>query len=185
MSTKKMEIVDLPLEGAFYIKPFEQHDERGAFYKLFTEQLLMEKGVRPYFNEEFFSISHSGVVRGLHYQASPCTQAKLINCTRGEIYDVMVDIRKKSPAFGRWIAVTLSDKNNITVYVPRGFAHGFMVMSDVAYVHYRADNVYSPEHERGIMYNDAQLSIKWPKTTNLILSEKDKKWPALKNAELF
>ncbi len=185
MSVKKMEIVDLPLKDAFYIKPFEQHDERGGFYKLYTDEALVGKGTSARFSEEFFSVSKRGVVRGLHYQAEPFAQAKLINCTRGEIYDVVVDIRKKSPTFGKWTSIVLSDKNNITLYVPRGFAHGFMAISDDAYLDYRVDNKYSAEHERGIIHDDKRLGVQWPEIGETLLSEKDRKWPIFANAELF
>ena len=133
---------------------------------------------------ELVQINHSrsvvGVLRGLHFQKPPHVQAKLVRCLRGEILDVAVDIRPTSASFARHFSVNLSDLNKSMLYVPRGFAHGFVVLSDIAEIEYAVDNPYAPDHEGGIVWNDPELAIRWP-IERPILSEKDKKLPALRD----
>jgi dTDP-4-dehydrorhamnose 3,5-epimerase len=134
-------------------------------------------------NEKFVQDNHSrsikGVLRGLHFQIEPFAQSKLVRCIRGEIFDVAVDIRPDSKTFKKWFGVILSEENKRILYIPKGFAHGFVVLSEVAEVEYKVDNFYSPEHERGIIWNDPDIGIEWP-IDNPILSEKDAKLPTLK-----
>jgi dTDP-4-dehydrorhamnose 3,5-epimerase len=185
MIVRKNEAVDLPLKGAFLLKPFLFTDGRGAFSKLFTRELLASKGAGCEFCEQFTSVSRRLVVRGLHYQRGRFSQARLVWCPLGEIFDVIVDLRKSSPTFGKWASATLSGKEGNAVYVPRGFAHGFMAVSDEAVVSYLADNDYSGENERGIIYNDPDLGIAWPAESGVSLSDKDRKWGSFRECEKF
>jgi dTDP-4-dehydrorhamnose 3,5-epimerase len=120
-------------------------------------------------------------LRGLHFQIEPFAQSKLVRCIKGEIFDVAVDIRPESKTFKKWFGVILSEENKRILYIPKGFAHGFVVLSEVAEVEYKVDNFYSPEHERGIIWNDPDIGIEWP-IDNPILSEKDAKLPTLKES---
>ena len=178
MEIEGIRIIDTPLNGAFLIKPKEFHDVRGDFYKTFTRKALEAKGVKPYFAEEYFSLSKRGVVRGLHFQTGDLAQGKLVSCTMGEIFDVIVDLREASGTYGRWISNILNGKDRISLYVPRGFAHGFMALSPEAVTFYKADNDYSPAHEGGIRWDDPALGIRWPDAGKVIVSEKDAGWPA-------
>jgi len=136
-------------------------------------------GIKNEFVQENHSKSIFGVLRGLHFQKEPYSQAKLVRCIRGVIFDVAVDIRRDSPTFGKYVSVILSEHTKEILYIPRGFAHGFEVLSETAEVVYLVDNLYAPQAEGGIIWNDESLNIKWP-IRNPILSEKDKKWPTLK-----
>ena len=178
--TSIIEITDLPLKGAFIIKPSEFFDSRGAFYKIYTEEVLLKKNLKPYFAEEFITTSKKGVLRGLHYQEEPFAQGKLVHCLRGEMYDVIVDLRKNSDTFEKWTSVVISEKNRFTVYIPPGFAHGFLALGEDTHTLYKTSKRYSPEHERGIRYDDSALKISWPDISPKIISEKDQKWPRLK-----
>ncbi|MFH0737708.1 MAG: dTDP-4-dehydrorhamnose 3,5-epimerase [Candidatus Micrarchaeota archaeon] len=178
MDIEGIQIIDTPLQGAFLIKPKEFHDLRGDFYKTFTRRALEAKGVKPYFAEEFFSLSKRGVVRGLHFQTGALAQGKLVSCSKGEIFDVIVDMREGSVTYGRWISNILDEGGRVSLYVPRGFAHGFMALSAEAETFYKADNDYSPAHEGGIRWDDPALGIRWPDVGKVIVSEKDAGWPA-------
>jgi len=158
-------------------------DSRGYFLESFRESAFISNGINTRFTQDNFSHSIQGTLRGLHYQQNPKAQAKLVFCMRGEIFDVAVDIRKKSPTFGRWIGKILSESNHELLYIPEGFAHGFCVLSDEADVLYKVNQEYSPEHDRGILWNDPTINISWP-IKNLILSEKDLVLPLLKDADL-
>jgi len=177
-------IENLPLGGAFIIKPKEFYDERGTFIKIYDRAILKTKGVEPVFPEDYLSISKKGVVRGMHYQLEPYAQAKLVRVVTGSSFDVIVDMRRSSPTFGKWISVTLSDENRLALFVPRGFAHGFLSLKDDTQVSYKADNDYEPAHERGVLWNDKALGIEWPKM-NYIISSKDKSWPSFEQADKF
>ena len=130
------------------------------------------------------SKSARGVLRGLHFQTEPHSQGKLVRALRGSIFDVAVDIRKSSPQFGKWVGIELTDKNRHMLFVPRGFAHGFISLEDDTEVEYLVDQEYSTECERGVIWDDPQIGVKWP-IDDPILSERDKKWPALGTAQLF
>lgn len=175
----------LPLGGAFVLKPFAAEDERGIFYKTFVEDALAEIGAQNRFAEEFFSTNRRGSLRGLHYQRGEASQAKLVTCMRGRIFDVIVDLRKSSPTFGKHITLELSDKNMHTLFVPHGFCHGFLTLEEDSLVVYRADRPYSPADERGIVYNDPKLAIAWPQAGRIIISPKDAAWPKFDDAEKF
>jgi dTDP-4-dehydrorhamnose 3,5-epimerase len=153
-------------------------DDRGFFLESFKESEFVANGIKTKFVQDNVSHSIKNVLRGLHYQKNPRAQAKLVSVIRGEIYDVAVDIRKDSPHFGKWVAEILSEKNHKSLFVPKGFAHGFCVLSDEADVIYKVDNEYSSENERGIIWNDSSLKIDWP-SKNPILTKKDLELPQL------
>lgn len=174
---KKLEIPDVTL-----IEPKHYPDERGYFLESFKESEFVSNGIKTRFVQDNFSHSIHGVLRGLHYQKNPKAQAKLVTTLRGEIFDVAVDIRKNSPTYGRWIGEILSEKNHKLLYIPEGFAHGFCVLSEEADVLYKVNNEYSPENERGIIWNDPEINITWP-IDQPILQEKDSKLSLLKNTD--
>ena len=158
-------------------------DERGFFLENFKDSEFTINGINTKFVQDNFSHSIKGVLRGLHYQKNTKAQAKLVTALTGEIFDVAVDIRKNSPTFGKWVGEILSDKNHKSLYIPEGFAHGFCVLSEEADVFYKVNNEYSPENERGILWNDSQINIMWPINTP-ILHEKDSTLPLLQNADI-
>ena len=157
-------------------------DERGFFMESFKESTFASNGIKTKFVQDNFSRSTRGVLRGLHYQKNPQSQAKLVMALQGEIFDVAVDIRKGSPTYGKWVGEILSDKNHKLLYIPEGFAHGFCVLSDSANVLYKINTEYSPEHERGILWNDTDLAIKWP-INKPVMIKKDLDLPTLKNTD--
>lgn len=156
-------------------------DERGLFMESFKESAFASE-INTRFVQDNYSRSIKDVIRGLHYQKNPKAQAKLVIATMGEIFDVAVDIRKGSPTYGKWVGETLSDKNHKMLYIPEGFAHGFCVTSEKADVLYKVNSEYSPENERGILWNDPEISIKWP-TAKPIIIKKDLELPTLQNAD--
>jgi dTDP-4-dehydrorhamnose 3,5-epimerase len=174
---KRLEIPDIILVEA---QAFS--DERGFFLEGFKESIFHINGIKSKFVQDNYSHSIKNVLRGLHYQKDPKAQAKLVIVTRGEIFDVAVDIRKGSSTYGKWIYQILSDKNHKLLYIPEGFAHGFCVSSDTADVLYKVSSEYSPEYERGILWNDPDVSIKWP-LDKPIMIQKDLQLSTLKNAD--
>ena len=166
------------IEGMVLIHPQVWGDSRGYFFESFrSEELCREVCNRP-FVQENQSLSHRGVVRGLHFQRGAAAQAKLVRVTLGHIRDVVVDLRKDSPSFGRWAAFELDDQTHTQLYIPRGLAHGFAVMSDVAVVQYKCDAEYAPEEESGVLWCDPTLGVDWGiSKTEAIVSTKDQKWP--------
>jgi dTDP-4-dehydrorhamnose 3,5-epimerase len=181
----KLGILDLPLLDAFVVRPLKFEDDRGIFYKSYTEELLAQKHVKPYFAEESLSVSKKGALRGLHYQSGNYSQAKLVRCTKGKVFDVIVDLRKDSKTYGKWHGIELSEENALSLYVPRGFAHGFLALSEGASLNYKSDNPYSPKHECGVYYADDTLGIVWPSCGKRIISEKDSKLPSFEKCEKF
>ncbi|MGC8573844.1 MAG: dTDP-4-dehydrorhamnose 3,5-epimerase [Caldisphaera sp.] len=171
---ERMEIHDVIL-----IKPKTFNDNRGYFLETYSFPQFSKLNIDFKVIQENQSYSKKGVIRGLHYQKEPYAQAKLVRAVKGEIYDVAVDIRKGSPTFGKYVSAYLSEENKHMLYIPRGFAHGFQVLSEDAIVIYLVDNDYAPNYEAGIRYDDKDLNINWP-IKNPILSEKDLKWPYLK-----
>ena len=169
-----MQVSKTPIDGLLTIKPKIFADPRGMFYEVYSENKYEEHGI-PCFVQDNHSVSKKGVLRGLHYQVNP-GQGKLVRVTRGEVLDVAVDIRKQSPTYGKWWGLSLSETNNFQLYIPIGFAHGFCVLSESAEVLYKCSDYYSPENERGIMWNDPDLAIDWP-IKNPIISEKDNLYP--------
>ena len=173
----------LEIPGLVLIEPKVFKDERGFFMETYKTPDFAAAGIRDDFVQENHSRSSKGVLRGLHYQNPPFAQGKLVRAIRGEIFDVAVDIRKGSPTWGKWIGVVLSEENRDILYVPAGLAHGFCVLSKIAEVIYKTTNVYSAESEAGIVWNDEDLNIGWS-VKEPILSEKDERWPSLKNADI-
>ncbi|MEO9307216.1 MAG: dTDP-4-dehydrorhamnose 3,5-epimerase [Nitrososphaera sp.] len=173
----KLEIPDVVL-----IEPQAFVDERGFFMEHFKESVFASNGIDIKFVQDNHSRSSKDVLRGLHYQKNPHAQAKLVMVTRGEIFDVAVDLRIGSPTYGKWVGEILSDNNHFMLYIPEGFAHGFCVLSDQADVIYKVNNEYSPEHERGILWNDPDLNIQWPLIKPLII-KKDLQLSTLKNMD--
>lgn len=157
-------------------------DDRGFFMESFKESIFSSNGINTKFVQDNYSHSIKGVLRGLHYQKNPRAQAKLVMVIRGEIFDVAVDVRKGSSTYGKWIGEILSEQNHKLLYVPEGFAHGFIVLSEQADVVYKVNSEYSPEHEAGIIWNDPQLAIKWPQG-NPIMIKKDLQLPQFKDAD--
>jgi dTDP-4-dehydrorhamnose 3,5-epimerase len=170
-----MKVNKAPLDGVLIIEPGVFKDPRGIFYEVYSAKKYEEHGVPINFVQDNHSISEKGVLRGLHYQTSP-GQAKLVRVTRGEVFDVALDIRKESPTFGKWWGLHISETNKLQLYIPRGFAHGFCVLSESVEFLYKCSDYYSSENERGIIWNDPDLAIDWP-IKNPILSEKDTMYP--------
>jgi len=177
-----MEVIRTDIEGVVILKPRIFTDARGYFFESFSKREFDEK-VRPVdFVQDNESRSSRGVMRGLHFQRPPFTQSKLVRCVKGSVLDVAVDIRKGSPTYGRHIAVELTEDNRLQFFVPRGFAHGFAVLSDVAVFQYKCDNYYAPQADGGISIRDASLEIDWKiDPACAILSDKDLKHPVLKD----
>lgn len=175
------------IEGVYIITPKVFKDDRGYFFESFKDAEFRNNVADVQFIQENQSKSSYGVLRGLHYQKGDAAQAKLVRVVCGSVLDVAVDIRKSSPTFGKYVAVELSEYNHRQLYIPRGFAHGFLVLSETAVFCYKVDNVYCPEADAGIMWDDPDINIKWPERTiaNAKFSEKDLHHPYLNMAELF
>ena len=170
-----MEITKTEIEGAVIIEPRIFKDERGYFYESFSQREFEEKVCRTTFVQDNQSKSSYGVLRGLHFQKPPYCQSKLVRCIKGAVLDVAVDIRKGSPTFGKHVAVELTEENHRQFFVPRGFAHGFAVLSEEAIFQYKCDNYYCKESEGAIAWNDPILSIDWKLPLDkILLSEKDR-----------
>ena len=179
-----MKVTPLKLKGASIIEPNVHGDSRGYFMESYNESMQQQQGISHTFIQDNQSLSaEPGVLRGLHYQLKPKAQTKLLRVLSGAIYDVIVDIRRNSPTFGQWVGVILSEHNHRQLLVPQGFAHGFCTLVPNTLVFYKVDEYYSPEHDRGILWNDPALGIDWP-TSNPILSDKDQRHPLLQDAEL-
>ncbi|MBU9712175.1 dTDP-4-dehydrorhamnose 3,5-epimerase [Evansella tamaricis] len=167
------------------ITPKAHYDDRGFFMETYQYEKLTKYKLNTVFSQDNHSMSyHTGTIRGLHYQLPPMAQTKLVRVIRGAIFDVVVDIRKSSSTFGEWIGVELSSDNKKQLYIPKGFAHGFCTKMDNTEVIYKVDANYSRTLERGILWNDSNIGISWPKD-NTILSDKDKNHPLLKDADVF
>ncbi len=180
-----MNFIPTKLEGCFIIEPKIIRDERGYFMESFNEKTFQNGvGQSVHFLQDNQSYSSKGVLRGLHYQTGQYAQAKLVRVLQGEVLDVAVDIRTTSPTYGQYESVVLSGENQKQFFVPRGFAHGFLVLSDTATFFYKCDNFYNKESEGGIIYNDKTINIDWNfPSENIIISEKDKVQPTLENAK--
>lgn len=181
-----MNATETKLKGCYILEPKVFNDDRGYFLESFNSKKFNELlGVDIKFVQDNESFSSKGVVRGLHYQLGQHAQAKLVRVVKGEVLDVAVDIRKKSKTFGQYISVVLSENNKKQLFVPRGFAHGFIVLSETAIFSYKCDNHYNKQSEGGIIYNDPKLNIDWKLPNNeFILSDKDLLLPTLDNATL-
>ena len=182
-----MQFLRTAIDDVIIIEPKIHGDDRGYFIETYKQKELETfLGYKIEFCQDNESKSSRGVFRGLHYQLTPAAQTKLVRVIKGRVLDVAVDIRKGSPTFGKYVAVELSGENKRQLFVPRGFAHGFLVLEDDTIFAYKVDNYYSPENDRGIAFDDPDIGIEWPiEVSKMLLSEKDKKQPSLKEANLF
>ncbi|MEA4836646.1 MAG: dTDP-4-dehydrorhamnose 3,5-epimerase [Anaeromusa sp.] len=173
-----MKKIETDLQGVWIVEPKVFGDQRGFFYETWQQQRYADIGIKGTFVQDNVSFSRKGVLRGLHYQ-QPHSQGKLVTVLQGEVFDVAVDIRVGSPQFGQWTGVVLSGENHRQLWIPEGFAHGFCVLSDTAYFSYKCTDVYAPDCEGGILWNDPDIGIKWP-LEDVVLSDKDQIYPCLK-----
>lgn len=181
-----MNIIDTLIPDVKIIEPKVFGDERGYFFESFNKKIFDEAvGCSVQFVQDNHSLSIQGVLRGLHYQSAPYSQGKLVRCVEGEVLDVAVDLRKSSSTFGRWVAVNLSAENKKQLWIPEGFAHGFVTLSEKAQFLYKTTGYYNPASERCIIWNDKQLGIEWPDLPEIHLSKKDKEGVSFEQAELF
>ncbi len=180
-----MRIIETEIPDVLVIEPRVFEDERGFFYESYNERVLLEKAnIMECFVQDNHSRSAKNILRGLHYQIKQ-TQGKLVRVVVGEVFDVAVDLRVSSQFFGRWVGVNLNAKNKQQLWIPPGFAHGFLVLSEYAEVLYKTTEYYAPEHERSLLWNDPDLAIAWPIEVEPILSAKDRSGKRLKEAEVF
>jgi len=176
---------DLEISDVKLIKPDVYGDDRGYFLECYKDSIYQQNGINESFVQENVSLSARNVLRGLHYQKDPAAQGKLVKVFQGRIFDVAVDIRRGSKSFGKWVGAYLSDEDHQMIYIPPGFAHGFCVVSDTALISYKVTSEYSPENDRGIIWNDPEIDIQWPiEAIAAIVSEKDSKQPLIKNADI-
>ena len=181
-----MEVIKTEIDGVVIIEPRIFKDDRGYFYESFSQREFEEKVCRTTFVQDNQSKSSYGVLRGLHFQKPPYCQSKLVRCIKGAVLDVAVDIRKGSPTFGKYVAVELSEENHRQFFVPRGFAHGFAVLTPEAIFQYKCDNFYNKESEGAVAWNDPQLAIDWRiPADKVLLSEKDKQNKSIANADFL
>lgn len=177
------EFEKLEIEGVILVKPKVIEDSRGFFMESYRKSEFFANGITVDFVQDNHSKSQKGVLRGLHYQTKPKVQAKLVRCTKGKVYDVVVDIRKNSKTFGKWLKVELSEENKHMLFIPEGFAHGFVVLSDEAELAYKTSKEYCAQNDKGLLWCDSQLNIDWGLDNfsgfELILSQKDKIQPKL------
>lgn len=178
-----MERIDTPLQDVIVLSPRVFNDDRGWFTEVYNTSVLSEYGITDRFLQDNHSFSRQGVLRGLHFQVPPMAQAKLVRCVSGALWDVAVDLRKDSPTYLQWYGAELSAANKLIMYIPVGFAHGFYALQDCEMI-YKCSQVYSPEHDGGIAWNDSDLAIKWPLTGEPTLSNKDSQLPRLADIQL-
>ncbi|MFH0925661.1 MAG: dTDP-4-dehydrorhamnose 3,5-epimerase [bacterium] len=175
-----MNFIKTSIPNVILIEPKIFNDSRGCFFEIYNKKVFSENGIKEGFVQDNHSRSAKGSLRGLHYQEEPISQAKLVRVIKGEVFDIAVDIRRDSTTFGKWVGEYLSEENRKMLYIPIGFAHGFLAMRADTELLYKVSNLYSPQHERGIIWNDPKLAIKWPDIgMEYLLSEKDKKNPSL------
>ncbi len=172
------------IDGVIIVEPRSFGDSRGFFLESYKKSEFVSNGIDVEFKQDNHSYSTKGVLRGLHYQKTPAAQAKLVRVIKGAVWDVAVDIRRDSPTFKKWIAMELSEKNNTMFYIPEGFAHGFLALTDEVHLIYKCSNEYTPQCDAGIIWNDPEIAIKWP-IENPLLSDKDTVLPLLKDAVVF
>ncbi len=173
----RMNCISTELDGLYIIEPNVFGDERGYFLESFSQRVFAKAGIDVNFVQDNESMSNKGVLRGLHYQAPPHAQGKLVSVVQGSVFDVAVDIRTNSPTYGKHFAAIISSENKRRLYIPPGFAHGFLTLEDRTIFQYKCTDFYAPECEGGIAWNDPTLDIKWPSKHELIISEKDKTNP--------
>jgi len=180
-----MNFIKTDIPDVIIIEPRVFGDERGYFMEIYKEPLFNENGIDVHFVQDNMSSSVQGVLRGLHYQMNPHAQGKLVRVIQGAVYDVAVDIRKGSPTFGKYVGIELTAENKKALWIPPGFAHGFYVISEMAEFTYKVTDVWAPETERSIIWNDPDIGIEWPLVDDkVVLSDKDEKAPVLKDAEI-
>lgn len=177
-----MEVMETGLPGVLIIEPRAFGDKRGFFMETFSKEKYAAVGIKEKFVQDNLSCSSRRVLRGLHYQ-NPNSQGKLVSVVQGEVFDVAVDIRVSSPNFGQWVGVNLSGENHRQLWVPPGFAHGFCVLSEMAYFTYKCTDIYTPSAEGGVMWNDPDIGIDWP-IQDVLLSDKDKVYSRLKDVPI-
>ncbi len=178
-----MNVIKTDIPDVLIFEPKVFGDERGFFFESFNQKIFDEAvGYKVNFVQDNHSKSSKGVLRGLHYQVAPHAQGKLVRCVVGEVFDVAVDIRKSSPTFGKWVGVNLSAENKRQLWIPEGFAHGFLVLSDVAEFVYKTTDYYFKDCEGGIRWDSNSLKIEWPSEYKVILSEKDNELPSVISA---
>lgn len=178
-----MKFTQTELKGVLIVEPAVFGDHRGWFMETYSDSKFQEQGLQLQFvqdNQSFSAIK--GTLRGLHYQINPKAQTKLVRCTKGAIFDVAVDIRKGSPSYGKWFGIELTADNKKQLLIPKCFAHGFMTLTDNVEVQYKCDELYSPECDGGILWNDPEIGIEWPMHIQPVLSAKDEKAPLLKDS---
>ncbi|MBB4567834.1 dTDP-4-dehydrorhamnose 3,5-epimerase [Rhizobium leucaenae] len=181
-----MKAIDTAIPDVKIIEPAVFADDRGFFFESFSQiKFEAATGLSPTFVQDNHSRSGKGVLRGLHYQLPPRAQAKLVRVVIGEVYDVAVDIRRSSPTFGQWVGVLLSEANKRQLWIPEGFAHGFLTLSDRVEFLYKTTDYYAPESDRGIRWDDPTLAIDWKTAGPLTFSDKDQRQPLLADAEIF
>ncbi len=181
-----MNYIETSIAGVWIIEPKVFGDARGYFFESWKKEEFEQNIGRITFVQDNESRSSYGVLRGLHYQKGEYAQAKLVRVIKGSVLDVAVDIRKSSPTFGQYVAVELSEQNKRQLFIPRGFAHGFLVLSDDAIFTYKVDNIYAPQAEASILWNDKDINIEWPiDVAHILTSDKDRKASVLKEAEVF
>ena len=181
-----MKVTETVFQNVQVLEPEIFFDERGHFFESFNQKTMNDLiGSEIIFVQDNQSRSKKGVLRGMHYQLPPMDQGKLIRVISGEIYDVVVDLRQSSKTFGQWFGVTLSEKNKKLIYIPSGFAHGFLTISDVADVLYKTTTYYAPDFERSFLWNDPEVNISWPGKTQPLLSDKDKHSTSFSNNVFF
>jgi dTDP-4-dehydrorhamnose 3,5-epimerase len=179
-----MKIVETPIKDLLIIEPRVFEDTRGYFYESYSQANFSEAGIDIHFVQDNQSKSVYGVIRGLHYQLAPKAQTKLVRVLEGKIFDVALDVRKGSPTYGQWFGMEISAENRKQLLIPRGFAHGFSVLSEMAVVFYKCDAFYAPEYDAGIIYNDPELKIDWRiPEDKALLSDKDSRLPLFKDAK--
>lgn len=166
------------LPGAFIIEVKRLEDERGFFGRSFCRREFEERGLNPFVAQCNISFNRdAGTLRGMHFQAAPHAEEKLVRCTRGALYDVIIDLRPESPTFKRWVSLELTEDNGRMLYIPKGFAHGFQTLVDETEIFYQMSTFYHPESGRGVRWNDPAFGIQWPETDRVILSDRDRLWP--------
>ena len=175
--------IETPINGLYEIEVKRYGDSRGYFMETYKESDFNEAGFNYKFVQDNQSKSKHGVLRGLHYQKT-FPQTKLVRCIEGDVFDVAIDLRKGSPTYGKWHGVVLSAEKGNQFLIPRGFAHGFVVLSETATFCYKCDELYHPEDEGGLLWNDSDIGIEWPKVGEILLSEKDQKYPSLKESKI-
>lgn len=181
-----MKVIKTEIPEVLIIEPQVFGDDRGFFLESFNQKIWQEAtGLDSTFVQDNHSCSTKGVLRGLHYQLPPAAQGKLVRCVVGEVFDVAVDIRSASSSYGQWVGIHLSSENKKQLWIPEGFAHGFLVLSDVAEFLYKTTDYYAPEYERSICWNDATLGIEWPDCGQVTLSSKDLDAPSFMDEQRF